>query len=1530
VSGANGFERAAAGDYPQGHYFDGWTVVTNQVTVISNTTLAYAGTNLLALADGTISRILPTVPGQTYILSYAYRGPGLVSMWKGENNANDSIDGNNGVASSMGYTHGVVGEAFVLNGSSSQVYVPASANLNVGIDNSGFTLETWVNPASATIDEIQSLIQWNQSSGSGAGPIGAHLEMSGSFDADLHLNVIDTTLTAHSFYSPSGIMTGNTWQHVAATYDGVSGNAVIYRNGVVVAQANLGTGFTPRTDIDLWLGTRPVGSFANHFKGMLDESSVYNRPLSASEILAIYQKGSLGKYNPAAPSIAQGLAEAQVTVGGTPFPLFYGNNTNWQTTNITFSATQSNTVLQVAGLEPGMLLDSFVLTNVVVTVSNWYSTNTTVWTNTATNGFEGAVAGDYPQGQMFDGWVETCNQVTVISNAALAFEDTNLLALADGTVTRILPTLPGQTYTLSYAYRGPGAVGLWRAENNTDDSINGNNPIAVQGINYTAGEVRQAFQYDGSTSLITVPPSTSLAVSNLTIDAWVYPTDGNLRPIVDYGGAGQRSPIQLWINTTGGTSVTPGGIHAVILDPSGNGFGVDDYNPDVNVNQWNHLAFTVNTATETGVLYCNGVLVPSSVSGTFPASLASFVNVNIGYRDQNSAEILQGYRFLGNLDEVSIYNRDLSASEIQAIWQKGSSGKYDTNAPSIAQGLAEAQVSVDGVSYPPPLGLFYGDNANWQTNTITFTTSATQSNSVLQITGLEPGMLLDDFILQQQVITTTTNTSTVLNGGDIYYLPEQSLDTYTQNGENSYGQWQLEVWDNRAGAGLTNTLVSWQLRFNFATAVSSIGTLANGTTLTNIIAAGSIQYYTITVPANADIATNLLLYATNSLGTFTPLNVWFNQTTPPSGTNSPGDFLLIAAQTNGTAILDITGTPPLVPGSTYYIAIQNTNGIGVNFGFQVDFHLIPAPIVLTNGLPQINTLPGGGIAYYLINVPTNADWATNLLLFANGPLNVWFNPTNLPVGTNPPDILLCGGATNGISIFGTNTIPTNIVPGGTYYLAVQNPGTSNVTYGIEVDFHLVFSIPAGGIVFYPVNVPTNADFATNILVFATGPLNIWYDTNNPPTTNILLLPNAAYPGGTNGSVVLSAGTTPPLVPGSTYWIGVQNTNSFAVTYALEVDFHLISWFITGPTITYTNIGGTNGYLLQWQGPLNFQYEIQWTTNLLPPVVWHTVLNPVINVVVTTTNGHFSFFDDGSLTGGWSPLKFYRILGGLNLGPIPGSAPATNTVLAGAMSQAVVTVPANALWASNVLLSATGPLNVWFNQTNPPTGNTNAGDRLMLSAASAGVFVLTSNSVPPLVPGTNYYLGFQNPGTSNVTFVFQVTFGYPVINPVSNFSITATNGGIWLKWNGLTNYLYQVQWTTNLAPPSAWNTVSNILLSSTTGVFTFFDNGSLTGGFGPLKFYRLIAWPLPPTPQTLSFSSVTITNLGGTNDLMLQWSAPANYQYGIQWTTNLVLPFSNWSLIVSPVLTLTNGVYTFIDNGQTGPPAGAKYFRLFEY
>jgi hypothetical protein len=55
------------------------------------------------------------------------------------------------------------------------------------------------------------------------------------------------------------------------------------------------------------------------------------------------------------------------------------------------------------------------------------------------------------------------------------------------------------------------------------------------------------------------------------------------------------------------------------------------------------------------------------------------------------------------------------------------------------------------------------------------------------------------------------------------------------------------------------------------------------------------------------------------------------------------------------------------------------------------------------------------------------------------------------------------------------------------------------------------------------------------------------------------------------------------------------------------------------------------------------------------------------------------------------------------------------------------------------------------------------------------------------------------------------------------------------WTGPTNIIYQVDYSTNL--PAGWTTLTN-LISSTSGTFSFTDNGTNSGGFGTNKFYRL--------------------------------------------------------------------------------------------
>ena len=63
---------------------------------------------------------------------------------------------------------------------------------------------------------------------------------------------------------------------------------------------------------------------------------------------------------------------------------------------------------------------------------------------------------------------------------------------------------------------------------------------------------------------------------------------------------------------------------------------------------------------------------------------------------------------------------------------------------------------------------------------------------------------------------------------------------------------------------------------------------------------------------------------------------------------------------------------------------------------------------------------------------------------------------------------------------------------------------------------------------------------------------------------------------------------------------------------------------------------TNGVRLRWLAPSNGQFQAQWSPSLTPPS-WTAFTN-----APTSTNGDFSFLDDGSESGGLVGPRYYRL------------------------------------------------------------------------------------------------------------------------------------------------------------------------------------------------------------------------------------------------------------------------------------------------
>ncbi|HET9674929.1 MAG TPA: LamG-like jellyroll fold domain-containing protein [Gaiellaceae bacterium] len=182
----------------------------------------------------------------------------------------------------------------------------------------------------------------------------------------------------------------------------------------------------------------------------------------------------------------------------------------------------------------------------------------------------------------------------------------------------------------------------------TDASGNGN-AGAISGAAWsTQGKYGSALSFDGVNDLVTVPDANSLDfTSSLTIEAWVFPTDTSSWHTVVL----KEQPGQLVYALYASTDTPgPGGHVFVNGDTWARGPSA------LPLNTWTHLAVTYDGSTIR--LYIGGALAASlgSVVGSMPNST---LPLDIGGNN------VWGEWFAGRIDEVRIYNRALSQTELQ-------------------------------------------------------------------------------------------------------------------------------------------------------------------------------------------------------------------------------------------------------------------------------------------------------------------------------------------------------------------------------------------------------------------------------------------------------------------------------------------------------------------------------------------------------------------------------------------------------------------------------------------------------------------------------------------------------------------------------------------------------------------------------------------------------------------------------------------------------------------------------------------------
>ena len=87
--------------------------------------------------------------------------------------------------------------------------------------------------------------------------------------------------------------------------------------------------------------------------------------------------------------------------------------------------------------------------------------------------------------------------------------------------------------------------------------------------------------------------------------------------------------------------------------------------PAVNLNEWTHMTAVVDRTANRLYVYKNGVLSGSQANISGIGSLSSGTSASIGNNDSNL------YPLKGFIDDVRVYNRALSASEVLQLYNMG-------------------------------------------------------------------------------------------------------------------------------------------------------------------------------------------------------------------------------------------------------------------------------------------------------------------------------------------------------------------------------------------------------------------------------------------------------------------------------------------------------------------------------------------------------------------------------------------------------------------------------------------------------------------------------------------------------------------------------------------------------------------------------------------------------------------------------------------------------------------------------------------
>ncbi|MAH25585.1 MAG: hypothetical protein CMI19_01310 [Opitutae bacterium] len=206
-----------------------------------------------------------------------------------------------------------------------------------------------------------------------------------------------------------------------------------------------------------------------------------------------------------------------------------------------------------------------------------------------------------------------------------------------------------------------GLVGWWKFDEGSgtvayDSSGNGNDGNLTNGPTWSIGKIGGALSFDGVDDFVFLgnPPEIGLS-GNQSFSMWLKPFSFNAR----------RNPYNKAYGGTGTFTLEPNQVMTYFYGVSGTDsgpYGAYQTTSLLALNEWSNLVLTRNLVTLKVRFFFNGLLDVTLNAEHTTASI-----------DSLSAKIGDGYTspFHGVIDDFRIYDRALSAEEVQALYNLG-------------------------------------------------------------------------------------------------------------------------------------------------------------------------------------------------------------------------------------------------------------------------------------------------------------------------------------------------------------------------------------------------------------------------------------------------------------------------------------------------------------------------------------------------------------------------------------------------------------------------------------------------------------------------------------------------------------------------------------------------------------------------------------------------------------------------------------------------------------------------------------------